>query len=188
MKYQYAKGQLLKLTERLNYSMMVSLLLLVSNVILASFSGYALLHQKRIITPFNTNVSYVASDSTVDARYLDLMSVNLLDAHLDITPENVQANNQLLLSYIAPDAYAGFLKQLNEKARIVKKEKMSSTFYRDKMQSYPNKLMTMVSGTLVQWVGYRQLQPTKKTYVLLYGYEGGRLKVRAIKDIIHDKN
>lgn len=188
MKYQYAKGQLLKLSEKLNYAMMISLMLLFSNVILASFSGYALLHQKRIITPFNSNVSYVASDSQVDAKYLDLMSVNLLDAHLDVTPENVQANNQLLLSYISPDAYAGFLKQLNEKTRIVKKEKMSSTFYRDKMQSYPNKLMTVVSGTLVQWVGYRQLQPMKKNYVLLYDYDGGRLKVRAIKEITHDKN
>lgn len=185
MNEQHAKGALRRAQEKLNLMTVLVLGLLLSNIINASLSWYAYLHEKRIVTPFNANTSYVTSDSQVDAKYLDLMSMNLLDARFNVSPETIGEQNALLLSYVSSGSYATFLKALNNEAVIVKKEKMSSIFYRQSLHSDPVKLMTVVTGTLNQWVGYRALKSVKKTYILTYRYDGGRITLTTLKEVSH---
>ena len=198
MNYSKAKGQLVKLSERLNYTWVMSLGLLGSNVLLSGLAWYALLHQEHIVTPFNAPVSYIASSSTVDASYLDLMTMNLLNLRFNVSPATVDDANQRLLSHIAPRAYATFLKQLNEEAKLIKKDKLSSTFHQGLIHSDPKKLITVVSGSLEEWVGYnaltastssgvRPLKSEQQTYVFQYEYTAGQLWLKSLQEFSHDK-
>ena len=198
MNYSQAKGQLVKLSERLNYTWVMSLGLLGSNILLSGLSWYALLHQEHIVTPFNAPVSYVASSSTVDATYLDLMTLNLLNLRFNVSPSTVDDANQRLLSHIAPHAYAIFLKQLNEEAKLIKKDKLSSTFHQGFIHSDSRKLITVVTGSLEEWVGYnaltsatpngvRPLKSERQTYVFQYEYSAGQLWLKSLQEVSHDK-
>lgn len=187
MKWIDAKGQLRQLSQKLNYAVMVSFLSLTSTVILSFITGYAVLHEKRVVTPFNANTTYTVSDSGVDQHYLDMMSIDLLDARFNVNPETVNENNALLLSYVTSSQYAEFAQKLNREAKVVQHDKLSSVFYRDVIQSDPEQLITVVKGTLHSWVGYRELPATKKTYLLTYRYHFGRLTLFALEDITHEK-
>jgi conjugal transfer pilus assembly protein TraE len=187
MKWIEAKGQLKQLSQKLNYAVMVSVLSLLSTIILSLITGYTVLHEKRVVTPFNANTTYTVSDSGADANYLDMMSIDLLDARFNVNPETVMENNTLLLSYVTSSQYAAFAQKLNREAKVVQHDKLSSVFYRDVIQSDAKRLITVVKGTLHSWVGYRELPAMKKTYCLTYRYHFGRLTLYALEDITHEK-
>lgn len=187
MTIQFAQGQLAKLSARFNYTVLMSVGLLISNILLAGFSGYAVFHAKREVTPFASTDGYVISDSAVDENYLNMISVNLMDARLNVTPETVDQNNALLMQFIASSESASFSQKIAHEAAIIKKDKISSAFFKREVVSNPHNLSTVIQGTLKRWVGYRALPDEEKTYLLTYTYHLGDLKVTSFKEVApHD--
>jgi len=170
--------RILKLTSRLNLMVVLVMGLLSSNVLLAGFTCYALLHQKVEITPFMGGESYQKTDAVVDTHYLMMMSENFLYARLNVTPETVITNHNRLLSFVDAKHHAEFATQLQKEAQLIQKQQLSSHFDVLSMQAKPAHLTCVVQGILKRNVGRRELPDEPRTYTLKFNYHLGRLTIQ----------
>lgn len=175
MEYQATQHRLSLLASRFNLMVFLVFGLMLTNVLTASLAWYTSMHQKVEITPFGTNSGYTKSESSVDAKYLSLMSVNFIYSRLNVTPETVVQNHKRLLDFIDPHSYADVSAMLARESAVIKDKKISSYFEISNIQPDVRELKTTITGTLVRYVGLRALKPEKLTYEIHYQYSLGHL-------------
>ena len=186
MDHKIALSRLQRLSHRLNAWVLLSVVLLISNVLLASLCWYTAIHQRRTIVPVTITKALTVSDSQVDGNYLQAMALFFINQRLNVTPETIVANHRLLLSYTTPVFYHTFEQILAQETRQVKADKISSSFFIRSSHTYPAVLRVIVRGLLKRWVGERALESVVKTYVLTFHYHGGRLTVATFSELKGD--
>ena len=169
------ENRLSQLSARFNLMVMLVFGLLIANMLLASLVWYTTCHKTIEVTPFFGGDSYRNSATTVDAHYLSLMSENFIYSRLNVTPETVRVNYQRLLDYVDSNSYADMLKRLNQEAKIIQDQKISSSFVITDIKV--NQLTVDVSGILQRHVGLRAIPAANLIYRLSYRYRLGHLTI-----------
>ena len=108
MEFKVHQHRLTQLSSRLNWVVMLTLGLVVSNLMMVGLVCYTTLHRRIEITPFFGNMRYEKSDTALDASYLRLMSENFLYARLNVTPEIVKRHHQHLLKFVDASHFKAF--------------------------------------------------------------------------------
>lgn len=163
------------LKKSINFWVVVSAFLMVSNVVLALLCWYSAYHQKIEITPFFGGQSYIKSDSDIDVHYLLQMSENFVAARLNVTPENIKANHERLLRYVDSRYFSAFSDALIRERTHIIGQKISTYFDVTSMTPNLSTLSVTVTGQLKRFVGLRALETKTRTYTLRYNYHLGQL-------------
>ena len=146
-------------------------------MLLSSLIGYLYLHKTIEITPFFSKDGYSNSSQTVDPRYLQLMSENLLYSRLNVTPETVLTNHQRILAWVDSQTYPTLLQTLHHEARIIQAKKISASFNLQAIHVDPHQLTVTIEGQLTRHVGFQALPEDALTYQLTYRYHFGHLSL-----------
>lgn len=176
------------LKKRLNFWVVIACMMILSNLMLASLSWYALMHQKVEVTPFFGNQGYYRDGSEVDVHYLNQLSENFILSRFNVSPNTVKSNHERLLYYVSSDAYHDLSQTLLKEQAQVMKNKISSYFDIESVKSDPELLITLISGSLKRYVGNRALPEKKVTYRIKYQYHLGRPAIIAfekVEDVNH---
>lgn len=176
------------LKKRLNFWVVTASIMIISNLMLAALSWYALLHQKVEITPFFGNQGYSRSGSEVDVHYLNQLSENFVLTRFNVSPNTVKSNHARLLNYVSSDAYHDLSQVLLKEQALVLKNKISSYFDIESVRSNPKRLSTRVAGSLKRYVGNRALPEINVNYRLKYRYHLGRpaiVSFEKVEDVNH---
>lgn len=181
-----SKEYLLK--KSVNLWVVMSASLMLSNVILAMISWYAIAHQKIEVTPFFGNQGYMKSDTGVDVHYLNQMSENFILTRLNVTPSNIKANHARLLNYIDSRYYHALTEILLREQKQVIHQKISSYFDIESINSSPSELKTTLKGHLRRFVGMRELPAKSATYELKYTYHLGRLSIISFEKTVEHQD
>ena len=163
---------------------------MITNIILSCLSIGAFIwsvdHHSTLVTPMAINKSFLISPSAVDASYLEQMALTFLAARFNVSPQNVDTNQQLILDETDSSMYHFVDDVLQGEAKVIKNNDMSSAFVLNAAPKISTQnLEVKVSGTLKKWVADRMLPDEKKTYLLTFTYQGGMLK---LKDFEEEKN
>src|SRR3989339_1053956 len=172
------------LKKQLRHTHYLVMGLMVITILLGYMLFWSLSYQKRTIIPMTVTQPFTVSDHFVDSSYLQQMAIAFIEEHLDLTPDTVDANNQLLLQYTDADFYSQFQKVLDDEAEMIKKDKVSSSFSIGQMIVHPEELTVTISGVLQRMVGEVALEPAKKTYLLQFNYQKGVLTIHSFSEII----
>lgn len=187
MEYKTAESSITQLARYVSYLSLLVIFLIVCNFSL----GFLLWHQSgqenTILVPADLTKTAVVGSQGVDANYLLQCGLFFVDARLNLTPDTVDSENQLVLSHTAPQYYAAFQTGLAKEADLVKSQKISSTFYLSNIKANPIDLSVIVSGTLKRWVGERALSNAKKTYELRFRLNGSDLFLTTFQEIKKNK-
>lgn len=177
MDYSVYQNRLSQISARFNLMVALVFGLLIANVLLSMLAWYTSIHQKVIVTPFESSAGFATSDSSVDAKYLSLMSENFTYSRLNITPETITGAHKRLLTFVDGSRYGTMQTTLAHEEAAVLKNKISSNFIITDMQLDPRALKAVITGVLNRAVGGRELKETRMTYVLTYRYRFGRLSI-----------
>ncbi|EKD45298.1 MAG: hypothetical protein ACD_69C00353G0009 [uncultured bacterium] len=183
MEYQTAQTKLQMLSSRLHYLLLASVGLLISNIFLVWLVGWSFIHQKRTIVPAEIRQAFTVSDSAVDASYLRQMALFFITERLNITSSNIDQNHNIILQYTDSRFYHEFVSILGKEKEAVIKQNISSAFYPEEIIPNSRKLIVLIKGSLVHWVGNSVLAPAKKNYKLEFSYKSGDLKVLSFSEI-----
>lgn len=187
MEFKIYQHRLSTLSARFNLMVMLVVLLLLSNLFLASLSFYLSFHQRVEITPFFGSPRYSNSASTIDHQYLKLMTENFIYARLNVTPETVKLNHERLLAFVDSHQYPVFQGKLNSEANLIMEEKLSSHFDISTLTCNGKTLSCEAVGHLNRAVGLRALAPEYLKYSLQFKYAFGQLRiVKFLKEEIHE--
>ena len=177
MEFQIAKTKLQILSGRLHYLLLISIGLLIANLFLVWLVSWSLFHQKRVVVPVTLKQSFVVSDNTVDASYLQQMALFFIAERLSVTPGNINSSHNLILQYTDSRFYPEFFAILAKEKEAVIKQNISSAFYPEEVIPNPKELNVIIKGTLAHWVGSAPLTPVKKSYLIKFSYRSGDLKI-----------
>ena len=183
MEFRITESRLSQLSARLNLMVVLVLGLMLSNIILSYLALHALTHQKREVVPFGANNGYVISDTSVDEHYLNLMAQNFVYSRLNVTPQNISHNHEMLLGYVDSSIYPEFNKTLFQEEEVIKNKKIASSFDIINVQSDPEQLISLVQGNLKRYVGYRALKEEEKNYRIQYRYRQGKLSIVSFAEV-----
>ena len=188
MDFSVYQTRLSQLSARFNLMVALVFGLLLANILLSALVWYTSLHQRMLVTPFENAAGFSNSDSTVDTRYLTMMSENFIYSRLNVTPETVIAQHQRLLMFVDGSHYGVMQSMLALEATAIQKHKLSSDFIITDMPLEPGALKVRVTGILNRHVGSRALDPARITYELTYRYRFGRLSIvrfSKVKEFAH---
>jgi conjugal transfer pilus assembly protein TraE len=177
MDFKVYQSQLSQLSARFNLMVCLVFGLLISNMLLSFFIYFAFRHHTVEITPFSGSPGYLKSASFVDTHYLSLMTENFINERLNVSPETVDANHKRLLSFVNHQHYSNFLKVLTQEAKVIKTQKMSSTYDITQIKTNPNDLTARVYGRLKRYVGTQNISDLQRVYELSFKYIDGRLSI-----------
>ena len=177
MDFSVYQTRLSQLSARFNLMVALVFGLLFANILLSALVWYTSLHQRMLVTPFESTSGFSNSDSTVDTRYLTMMSENFIYSRLNVTPETVTAQHNRLLTFVDGSHYGVMQAKLALEATAIQKHKLSSDFIITDRQFEPRALTARITGILNRHVGTRALEPARITYELTYHYRFGRLSI-----------
>jgi type IV conjugative transfer system protein TraE len=141
-----------------------------------------------ILVPPVMTQSMSVSAVQPDASYLEMMGMYLLQTKLSVTPANVISNYQILKKYVAPQ-YSNILqKNLDKEIKFIKSQNVSAVFYANYQKADISNLSVVISGTLNESVGTRELKSQDKKYLIEFDYPNGLLRLLAINEIKENNN
>ena len=166
---------------------MICVSLLIANILLIVFAMEQSKKVWTLVVPTVITAPFKVSQLHVDSQYLRQMSLVFLDERLNVSPETVSANHELLLSSIAPAHRAAIDEGLKAEATAIQSGKISSTFFLTSLKISKDTLSVIASGNLSTWVGERFISTEQRSYVIAYAYQGGRLVIQDFSEVSHGK-
>ena len=166
---------------------MVCVSLLIANILLIIFAMQQSKKVWTLVVPTVITSPFKINQLQVDNQYLRQMSLVFLDERLNVSPETVSANHELLLSYIAPLHRAEFSKLLTSEMKAIEASKISSTFFLTQLKISTDTLSVIADGYLSTWVGERFVSSEQKSYSIVYAYQNGRLVIQNFNEVHHAK-
>ena len=160
---------------QLNVVALVASLLLISNLILSYWVGYAYQHQRTLIVPFNLKQASMISNQSVDAHYLEEIGLGLVQYRYTVSPDTVHDQFQTLLHHTDPRFYSAFKKTLLREEADIQKEKFSEVLYIQSVKPDARHLTLEVKGLVKRYVGELTLPERKMQYVLKFTLQNQRL-------------
>ncbi|MED7793155.1 type IV conjugative transfer system protein TraE [Klebsiella aerogenes] len=152
------------------------------------FTNRGLIHdQKRTLVPMAWNAPVTVSDTTADANWYRMNALSFLALRLNITPETVDSNHALLLSYVKPVSRDAVKKVLAVEAARIKRSDAVSTFYPSDFKIYPVDGRVDVQGILKTWIGNDKPITELKRYRIDMPYHDGMTFIGRFIEVKNEK-
>lgn len=168
--------------QRNGYLVLASASLLLC-LLLVVLCFYLSNRERIVVVPPTIERSFWVSNSEVSADYLSQMTTFLAYLRLNVTPDNVNNQRQLLLRYTDPAFYGPFNDQLVADQDRIAAEHVSSAFYPVGVEVDAKKLIAVITGDLTSSVGTTQIPPQRVTYAMHYRYVNGRLWLTQFEEV-----
>jgi conjugal transfer pilus assembly protein TraE len=147
------------------------------NLILASVT-YSLRNKvTTVVLPMNYSSKYEFNNGNYDVNYLRDMGISFIDLRLNNSPETVHKKHELLLSYVEPSSRPEISAVLSDEEKIIIDDDLSSAFYYEEINLYPEHDIFEITGTIKTWSGNRFIKEQKKTYQLKVNYINGQFVI-----------
>ncbi len=174
-------GSALKAARTLNYILM-ALLLTVSFVIVGL--GFALVKQsqntQRTLVPPHIDRPFIISNNSVDEAYLSLMAKWWVHLKFNVTPSNVKAHFNELITYVPSEHWSLLQDKLLREASFIIDNDVTSFFEIRTVSVNTEAMQIRVEGTLNKRIAGRQLEPEAVTYLFQAGYPYGVIELHTI--------
>lgn len=149
----------------------------VTNLFLASAITYLKNKENIIVLPFDYGHKYQFNNDNYDAQYLNDIGLSFVSLRLNNSPETVHKKHELLLSYVAESSRPHISAVLADEEKVIIDDDLTSAFFYEEINLYPEQDIFEIKGTLKTWSGNRPLSDQKKKYQLKVKYKNGRFLI-----------
>lgn len=166
---------------RRNLWMVLALTLAAGNAALAYWVLRTDVREKTIVVPPVFDRPFWVHGEQVSVDYLEQMAVFFASLALTFNPDNIEHQAQLFLRYADPARYGALAAQLDDDVRKVKRNRVSSVFYAQRIRVQGH--AAALNGQLTTLVGQQATTPRQATFRLRFIYRDGRLFVTHFTEV-----
>ncbi|MFS7282044.1 type IV conjugative transfer system protein TraE [Serratia proteamaculans] len=156
---------------------------LVSNIIVGKMAWYFYTTQRTQTVPMIFNKPFTTTMNATDWNYIEMATLSFISLRLNVTPENVEAQHAVLLSFTPSEQRPALKKMLDVEAEYIKSNGVSTVFYMEKILTEPNTGDILITGLLKSNTTNGPLADTLKAYRLILPYVNGRSIIREFNEI-----
>lgn len=159
-------------------------LLVISNVILAGIVAFIFNHERVVMVPaMAPEYKMMISSDKASPEYLDNYSRTILDLLLNITPNNVQAQQNMLIGMVDPKYRDELQDKLIEIGSQVKSNNLSQNFYIQNIRIINKPNVVFVTGTLNQYIDKNIATSKKINYKLTFNVRNYNARLTGIEQL-----
>lgn len=170
--------------SRSNSSMLKKYLMgmVVSNVILVLALVFNINRERVVIVPqISPEFKMWISKSQVSPEYLNILSRNMLDLLLNITPNSVNSQQKELLTSIDPKYRDVLQAKLTDISSQLIQNNLSQNFYIDSIRVLTKGNIVYAKGTLIQYIDKTMSNSSQQIYKLSFNVSNYKVKLTNIE-------
>ena len=158
-----------------NRMLKLTVLVLLSAVLVLSFSVVTVMNKERVIlVPPVINSKIVISGDTASEDYLREFTRYIISLALTYNPANARNQFSELLAVYDPAGFPNARKELYELADRIENTRASSAFPIQAMTSKPEKNQVEVEGSKMTYIGEMKADIVQTAYLVEYRFDNGR--------------
>ncbi len=147
--------------------------------------GYVLVRDTTKILPPEIRRPYEIGANYANKEYLLDMANYVLGTVLNVTPENADHNNKVILKMAHPDGYPTLKTALDAAAMRIRQEKVTTIWVPRKEEVFERDKRVKVNGKLKTYIADKLTSEREKNYIVEFTITtSGRLYVSKIEEII----
>lgn len=161
----------------------------VGNVLTGSLAWYFATTQKTITTPMTYNQPFTSDAVSADAAGLTMFASSFIYWRLNVSPENIDNNQKMMLSYVPSTERDALKKALDIEAERIKKGGITTRFDTKEIRVMTDGSVEF-NGTLksatTNGAITTPLKDQDKTYRLKISYENGMVTLHLFEELQQD--
>lgn len=161
---------LLSLNYKSTFWMIVSAIMLLSNVMLSYFVMTADTSEKTIVTPPVIEKAFSVHGNELSPSYIEQMSRFFINLLLTYQKQTAESQFDTVLLYINPLVYSDMKNRFSLEQDRISRNDISSVFYIKNMHIKGDS--AVISGELNGAIGSQWVSKKQKTYELQFAYDG----------------
>ncbi len=143
--------------------------MILANVVLALGLVYSIFHERIVMSPLMApEYKMMVSNSKASPEYLNLLGRNVLDLLLNITPNNVQAQQNELMTMVDSKYRDELQSKLIDIGTQVKFNNLAQNFYVQTIKIINKPNVVFVTGTLNQYIDKNVSSSIRQNYKLTF--------------------
>lgn len=143
--------------------------MVLANVVLAFGLVYSIFHERVVMSPVMApEYKMMITNNKASPEYLNLLARNILDLLLNITPNNVQAQQNELMTLVDSKYRDELQSKLMDIATQVKTNNLSQNFYVQTIKIINKDNVIYVMGTLNQYIDKNISSSKHQNYKLTF--------------------
>lgn len=168
----------------------------IRKVILYGFAGSlvlnVLLAAKLLVTEYSYRIevkvppsiskSFWLDERSLSPEYIESMGWYVLQLAVNASPIGAERQVRELLKFVAPSSYGELEKTLLANAARLRENNASTTFFPTEISVNQADNSVAFRGLLSTWIGDKRTSQTSKAFVVRFGYAGGRVFLRELKE------
>jgi len=153
--------------------------LLISLVIIVNLIGM----ERTIVVPPTIEKTFWVTKDRVSKEYLEQMASFVSWLILDVTPGTIDWKKDILLNYVDPEQHGSLKSRQEVEAARLKRINASTFFLPQQLVANDQDQTVAVRGRLRTQVNGQETATDTKAYLAEFQYVGGRVHLKAFKEI-----
>jgi conjugal transfer pilus assembly protein TraE len=155
---------------------------LLANVVLALLSVRLADRERVVMVPPTIHKTFWVEAERVSGEYLQQMAYFLMQLTLDVTPQSVDHQANVLMQYAAPASYGELRAAMLATAERLKRDGASTVFSAQDVVVDEAAQRVGVRGQLATFISDRRISEVSKGYVIELQYAGGRVFLKTFRE------
>ena len=155
---------------------------MATNLILAVFVFRVAGHERIVVVPPVVHKTFWVEADHVSPEYLEQMAYFLMQLTLNVTPQSVDHQSKVLLSYASPSAFGELRTALAATAERLKRDGAATVFSAHDVTVDERTMKVGVRGQLTTYVSDRRVSEVAKGYAIEFQYTAGRIFLKAFRE------
>lgn len=165
--------------------MILSFILVISNILLVYKIVTISVDQKTVIHPVSLHAPYAIDSKTAEPEYVKALAEQFLFARFQYTPETVKAQFDSVLEYFHPSVFGKKQASLGRESGAIVRDDLTSAFH--PMQSHVKQNKVYIEGRITQFLGDKKVGDRVRTLEVEFRNSGGRLWLVDWFDVRYDR-
>lgn len=180
----------LRFLRRANRTLGIALAIIGVGMLFLVFAVLSLVGSERtIVVPPNIEKTFWVSKDKVSGEYLEQMAGFMTWLVLDVSPSTIDWKRNVLLTYVAPDDFAGLKTQMDLEAERLRSNNATTSFQIQQFTANEKQQSVVATGRLRRQInGVDVGDPVVRSYLIQFKHAGGRVHLSAFKEIPYGQN
>jgi conjugal transfer pilus assembly protein TraE len=153
---------------------------LLSLAVIVSIVG----SERTVIVPPSIDRSFWVAREQASREYLEQMAGFVAWLVLDVSPSTIDWKRNVLLNWVAPDQHAAMKTLMDLEADRLRSHNASTSFLIQQFTTDEKAQSVLVAGRLRRQINGADVgEPETRTYLARFSYAGGRVHIRAFKEM-----
>ena len=160
-------------------------ILLAISIFVIVLQAISLVRQEKttVIVPNYNGEEFWVSNKRVSREYIELISKEIINSILNITPQNEKYVKQNILKRASPSEYGRMKYEIEKVQEDLKVRQISMRYAITHINVSEAKLEAEISGYLTSYVGLKETGKNFTKYKIGYEYAGGMLMINEFREI-----